>query len=293
MRTKQLGKFFIISLFIGNFFIWQPIFGGYFSSLLEVTFFDVGEGDSILISPPVFQGILRNRFQILMDGGAQSDIVEKIAQEVPLFDRRIELVILTHPDKDHIRGLFEVLETFKVERVLMPEIGDIEEEKELYSSFKKLIREKNIETLAAEEGQKLSFADKINLLIFWPPRALISKKANDFSVVAKFSFNQINFLFTGDISKKIEYQLLARDFDIESEILKIAHHGSHFSTSEYFLDKVSPGVAIISVGDNTYGHPSQEVLDLISKYDIKLFRTDELGDIKIFSDGKRYEIKLK
>jgi len=293
MKSKRFSKFFISFLVLGVFFVWQPILGGFFSDLLEITFFDVGEGDSILISPPIFQGILKNRLQILIDGSPEGDIAEKIARGMPFFDKKIELIILTHPDKDHIGGLFEVLERFKVECVLMPKIDGIKEEKEILISFEKLLKEKNVKILTAREGQKLSFSDKSSFLIFWPPPNLISKDTNDFSIVTKFSFGQIDFLFTGDAPKKVEYQLLAKNFDIQSEVLKIAHHGSRFSTSKYFLEKVSPQVAVISVGENSYGHPAQEVLDLISKYGIKLFRTDKIGDIKIFSDGKGYEIKLK
>jgi len=290
MNKNQLNRLYIFFLVLGTFLIYQPIFSTFSSNLLEVTFFDVGEGDSIMISSPSFQGVF-NRVQILIDGGPSRDIVEKVAREMSFFDRQIELIILTHPDKDHIGGLFEILETFKVEKILMPKIKGSNEEKEILTSFEKLILEKGIKIYFAKEGQQILLPDKSTFWIFWPPEDFISEYTNDFSIICKFSFGKIDFLFTGDAPKKVEYQLLTKNFNLESEIFKIAHHGSKNSTSEYFLRKVSPEVAIISVGKNHYGHPSKGVLDLILKYDIKLLRTDKNGDIKIFSDGQRYEIK--
>lgn len=292
MERKKLSRFFILILFLAAFFAWQAIFAQITLSfpLIKVTFFDVGEGDSILISTPSFKDKFGNRIQILIDGGPRYDVVEKITGEMPLFDRKIELLILTHPDKDHISGLFEVVETLKVDKVLMPKLRGKYKEKELYVNFKDLLEEKDIEIIWAREGQRISFPRGSSLLIFWPEENFESKNTNDFSIISKLSFGDIDFLFTGDAPKKVEYQLLTKNYNLESEVLKVAHHGSYYSTSEYFLEKVSPEVAVISVGENKYGHPASEVLDLISKYDIKLFRTDESGDIKIISDGKNYQI---
>jgi len=108
--------------------------------------------------------------------------------------------------------------------------------------------------------------------------------------VAKLIFGKVSFLFTGDISKSVEKELVEK-FNLDSDVLKVAHHGSKNSSSEEFIKKVFPEIAVISVGkNNTYGHPHQQVLDILEKYGIKILRTDENGDIEIISDGENYEI---
>lgn len=299
---REIKLTVILILFLATVFIWRSVFSASQIFFLEVNFFDVGEGDSILIET-------RGQNQVLIDGGPSGDIVEKIAGEMPFFDREIEMVILTHPDKDHIGGLFEVLENFKVGKVLMPEIIGEKKEKEMYVSFKKLAEETGAEIIFAKEGQKISFLpDKFlegedfffpRFFILWPQNGFESKDTNDFSIVAKLSFGDINFLFTGDAPEKIEHLLLAKNsdlggdvegFGLESEILKVGHHGSKYSTGEYFLKEVSPRGAVISVGKNSYGHPTAKVLNLLSKCDIEILRTDENGDIKIISDGREYQV---
>lgn len=300
---REIKLIIILVLFFAAFFVWRSVFSVGEFSFLEVNFFDVGEGDSILIKMP-------GQNQVLIDGGSNKDIVEKIAAEMPFFDREIEMVILTHPDKDHIGGLFEVLESFKVGKVLMPKIIGEKKEKELYVSFKKLVEKEGAEIIFAKERQKISFLhgktsvkdDFVfpQFFILWPEENFESKDTNDFSIVAKLSFGDIDFLFAGDAPEKIEQRLLAKNFewekiekfDLESEILKIGHHGSKYSTGEYFLEEVSPELAVISVGKNSYGHPAPRVLNLLSKCDIEILRTDKNGDIKIISDGRKYQIMI-
>jgi competence protein ComEC len=311
MPNKKIQFAILFLLLLGVILVFKAVFASSQPSFLEVNFFDVGEGDSIMIEIP-------KNIQVLIDGGPSKAVVENIAKEMPLFDRKIEMVILTHPDKDHIAGLFEVLKTFKVERVLMPEIIGEKEEKELYVSFRDLIDKKKIESMFAKTGQKISFLPAVAFLpaevltkteaeagsnvpqmfVLWPSENFQSSETNDFSVVAKLSYGNIDFLFTGDAPEQVEYQLLAKNpalsqiegFNLQSEILKVAHHGSKYSTDEYFLKEVSPEVAVISVGENSYGHPAEEVLDNLKKYDTIVYRTDQNGNIKVISDGKNYEV---
>lgn len=295
--NKKLGLVFILMLFLGMILIWQAIFEHTNSNfaLIEVNFFDIGQGDSILIEMP------RN-IQVLIDGGPNNDVVEKVAKEMPFLDRKIEIVVLTHPDKDHITGLFEILRVFEIGKVLMPEMTGESKEKELYIAFQELIEERDIEVIFAKEGQKISFlpaavfkeTDSIipTLLVFWPEDGFESKNTNDFSIVAKFSFGEIDFLLTGDITSDIEKRLLMKNINLGSEVLKVAHHGSKYSTMEDFVAAVAPEIAVILVGKNSYGHPTTEVLSILQKYDIKILRTDKNGDIKIISDGYAIEYPL-
>ncbi len=286
MLKKKIQFAVLVFLFLGVVLVFKAVFAFNHSSLIEVNFFDVGEGDSIMIKLP-------GNIQVLIDGGPSGSVVEQIAKEMPFFDKEIELIILTHPDKDHITGLFDVLENFKVNKVLMPQMQGVMAEKDLYLNFQNAVKEEGSEVIFAKEGQKISFSNNTQMFIFWPAENFQSSASNDYSVVSKLSFGEIDFLFTGDIPKKIEYQLLAKNFDLQSEILKVAHHGSKYSSDEYFLKAVSPNIAIISVGENSYGHPSPEVLDNFQKYDIMIYQTDKKGDLKIISDGKTYEVLTK
>lgn len=281
---KKFLLFFNVILFFIAFFLWQVFIGQTQThfNFLEVNFFDIGRGDAILIELPL-------NIQILIDGGPSLEIIEKLNKALPFYDRTIEIVILTHPHSDHLNGLFGVFETFRVEKVFLPEIRiNNNKEKKLYLTFLDFLQEKKQEIIFVEEGQKISYKGS-EFLIFWPIKGLENKEINDFSIVAKFSYGEIDFLFTGDASKKVESQLLINGFDLESEVLKVAHHGSKSASSKNFIERVSSEIAIISVGKNPYGHPNEEVLRLLLNYGIKILRTDRDGDIKIISDGERYE----
>lgn len=279
-KETKIGVVLIFVLFvIASFVFYKIIFFESNLSVVEVNFFDVGEGDSILIEMPKSN-------QILIDGGPSRNVVEKIAKEMPLLDNKIEMVVLSHPDKDHITGLFEIFDTFEVERVLMPKIEGELASKNLYLNFKRRLKEEGSEVIFAKQGQKISFPGEVYFFIFWPKENFSSKETNNFSVVGKLIFGKISFLFTGDIPEKIEKELVRENFNLQSSVLKIAHHGSKHSSSEEFLNFVKPLLAVISVGKNNYGHPSNEVLERLEKYDIKTARTDGEGDIKIITDGE-------
>jgi len=250
---------------------------------LEVVFFDVGQGDAIFIETP--QG-----HQILIDGGPDLTILEKLAAEMPFYDRTIDLIILTHPESDHYFGLFEVLKRYEVENILWT--GVVRDTAE-WKEWVRLIEEEGAEVRIAEAGQRITIgkSDFPTILeVLHPFENLADQKikdSNDTSIVARLVFGNVSFLFTGDISKKIEAKLVEQNNDLDSDILKIAHHGSKTSSSLGFLEQVSPEVAVIHVGENSYGHPHPEVLANLEQFGIQVLRTDINGDIKIVSNGKR------
>lgn len=255
---------------------------------LEVIYFDVGQGDGIFIETP-------QKHQILIDGGPNSTILEKLGKEMPFWDRTIDLIILTHPEKDHMSGLIEVLKRYKVGNVLWT--GIVRDTQEFKEWEKALGKEKtNVKTAKAGQTILCSTSDVEHCYfeILYPFENLEGREfenSNDTSIVNRLVFGQSSFLFTGDISKSVEKEIAARINPL-SDILKISHHGSKTSTAEEFIRAVLPQVAVVSSGrDNRYGHPHQEVLETLASYDIKVLRTDELGDIKIISDGKLLRIK--
>jgi len=285
MQAKEQKFVFsiLIALFSFNILAWMIVFDLSKDPFLEVNFFDVGQGDAIFIETP-------KRHRILIDGGPSSIILEKLAREMPFWDRTIDLIILTHPESDHMLGLIEVLKRYKVENILWTAIVRNTPE---YNEWTRLIKKEKSRIKAAQVGQKI-IAGKTIINILYPFENLAGrefKDSNNTSIIAKLVFGQNSFLFTGDIYKSVEKELIENKSEIDSDVLKISHHGSKTSTLEDFVEKVSPEVAVIFVGKgNPYGHPHQEVLETLEKYGIKILRTDLDGNIKFFSDGKNYAI---
>lgn len=248
---------------------------------LEVSFFDVGQGDSIFIETP--QG-----HQILIDGGpSYSKALDGLSQEMPFWDEDIDLVILTHPETDHMTGLLSVLENYKVRNIVWT---GIKKEGDKFESWKRMIDEEGANVYYANWGDKVVMND-VSLEIISPEELLTGqffKESNDTAVVSKLSYKESSFLFTGDVSSKKEKELL--DDNIDVDVLKVAHHGSKYSTSEEFLKVSSPLISVIQVGKNSYGHPTDEVLTRLNNSGIKVLRNDLNGSIKIVSDGKDYKI---
>ena len=276
---------FLGILVVLNILAWSVVFDFNQQKFLEVNFFDVGQGDAAFIETPKGQ-------QVLIDGGPSSVILEKLGKEIPFWDRDIDLIILTHPEADHLLGLIEVLKKYKVENILWT--GIIRDTPE-YKEWEELIKEEGARIYIAKSKEKILMSNGILMDILYPFENLEGKEiqnSNDTSIVGRLVLGYNSFLFTGDISETAEKEMIGKTMEIDSDVLKIAHHGSKTSTSEEFLLGVSPEIAVISVGkDNSYGHPTQEVLENLNKYGIRVLRTDEVGDIKIISDGKTLKIK--
>jgi len=279
---RKIKYFILIILFSGAVFIWFAIFTFADNEFLEVCFFDVGQGDSIFIETP-------NRKQILIDGGPDKTILEKLNKAMPFYDRTIDLLILTHPDADHITGLVSALEYYDVKYILT---SGIENDTAVYKKWRDLIKEKNIPLILAQSGQKIFLDQDIFLEIIWPEQSLIesfSKPTNNASVVGRLVYGDIEFLLTGDIEKKVEQHLISQNLNLESDIFKVPHHGSKTSSSYNFIKMINPQISVISVGeDNRYKHPNDEVLERLK--DSVIYRTDKDGDIKILTDGILFDI---
>ncbi|MFH1401461.1 MAG: ComEC/Rec2 family competence protein [Parcubacteria group bacterium] len=281
--NKRWAFGFVVFLFFANFLAWAAVYDLSQPQFLEVSFFDVGQGDAAFIETP-------SGHQIIIDGGPGAAVLEKLDKKMPFWDRTIDLIILSHPEKDHLAGLIEVLKRYQVENILWS--GVIRETAE-YEEWLELIEEEGAEIKIARAGGKI-LSGSVEIQILYPFESMEGKElkdSNDSSVVAKLVFGEKSFLFTGDISGKIEVSLAENFPEIDSDVLKVSHHGSKYSSFDEFISKVSPQVAVIQVGkDNSYGHPMQEVLDRLLKYGIDILRTDRNGDIKIFSDGEKVRI---
>ena len=288
LSQKIKKKTTVIVLSITLLIIIVQIF--YPADNLKVNFINVGEGDCILIEAP-------NKINILIDGGgtprSDFDVGSKIV--IPYLRRKgineIDLLILTHPHLDHLEGLLPILRELKVCAVLDSGfICDVSE----YREFISTIKEKNIPYYQTKSGDNYIFSKNMEMLILNPPHTSNLDNDSDFnnhSIVVKLYYKNSNFLFTGDIEREAEKRLLVWQNILNSDVLKLGHHGSSTSTTLEFLDKVDPIIAVITVGKNNFGHPSQKVIERLEDRNIKIYRTDEDGTVIIRTNGQEYWIR--
>ena len=262
---------------------------------LYVYFFDVGQGDSALIRTPTHQNIL-------IDGGPDNTLITKLGQTLPFYDRQIDLMVLTHPHDDHLFGLVEVLKRYKVKQVLSTGVLYTTD---AYLEWLKLIKEKSIPFKVALSGQEFDFAEscqnqtactskEVSLKVVYPFSSLANQSSdnmNQTSVVTQLQYDKIKILFTGDLEKAGESEILSHPaIDLQSQVIKIGHHGSQTSSGEEFIKAVKPQFAVISVGQNNkFGHPAKSVVDRLKSLGIKILRTDQQGDLRLESDGQNLQ----
>lgn len=256
------------------------------SQQTEVIFLDVGQGDSVLIKTKYGQNIL-------IDGGRDNRVLDRLGRNLSFFDRRFDMVIATHPDSDHIAGLIPVLERYDVDLILDP---GVIHDSSVFEALQEVIRRKQILVRYVESRQTYEFGEGIILDVLFPDHSFVGKDINDnnaASIIIKFSDGEIDYIFTGDAPFEVEDQLVAiYGVYLDSEVLKIGHHGSKTSSSDLFLDAVAPEVYVIQVGkDNRYNHPNFRVLRRLMDRNIPILRNDQMGDIRLVSDGEFVELR--
>lgn len=302
--SNYLYLFFIllfIIIFILSVFIFSNIFR---EKKLKVYFFDIGQGDSILIQTP-------DRQKILIDAGANDRVVSKLEKALFIFDRKIDLVLMTHGDSDHIVGFISIFPKYEVKNILLN--GDKDKDSTVF-----MINEDKIErevytgkakTYTANCGDILSFGEgenKVNIYILNPIKdGLIMNDTNDNSIIAFLIYKEYSFLFLGDASQDIENKIFLNIENCFSKeigenlkeklenltVLKVSHHGSNTGTSPNFLKQIKPEYSIISVGENNrFNHPSKDSLETLEKYSKNILNTIESGDIVFETNGKDISI---
>jgi competence protein ComEC len=252
---------------------------------LRVSFLDVGQGDAILIQ--------KGSQQVLVDGGPSPQALNlALGKEMPFWDRTIELVVLTHPHADHLTGLVEVLRRYRVDKALYP---DVDDGSPLYGEWLRLVGEDTQATIA-RAGEEIDLGDGVIIEVLnpqTPPLVATDSDADNNGVVLRLTNGRVSFLLTADIQREGEIGLLASQAELGSTVLKVAHHGSKTSTTPEFLAEVSPVAAVISVGENSFGHPSGEVIGRLAEElgEDNIYRTDEIGTIEFITDGERLWVK--
>jgi competence protein ComEC len=257
---------------------------------LHISFLDVGQGDAMLIQTP-------NGQDILIDGGPDPQKINlELSKKLPFWDRTIDLVVCTQPQADHVTGLVDVLQRYKVKQVLEPGVSY---NSSVYQEWLMLIEDKGIEYNVVRAGQEIDLGNGIKLEVLNPPALLFAGTSHDVDnngVVMRLSWGKVSFLFTADTREEVEFELIGQRANLKSTVLKVAHHGSKTSTTSQFLAAVDPEVAIISVGaDNPFGHPSPEVVErLIDRLgEGNVYRTDEDGTIEFITDGEKLWLRIE
>jgi competence protein ComEC len=292
---KILWKNIFLGLGLILIVIWMAVFA-YPEKKLHLIACDVGQGDAILA--------IYGTTQILVDGGATDKVIDCLGTHMPFWDRKIEVVLLTHPQLDHFGGLSEVFKRFQVERFVAT---SLDSSSQAYQALISMVGGSGVQVLNPTTGMVIR-SGLLYLDIVWPTSdfqvaaggvskgnvlgAYTTKKdPNDFSVVANLRLGEFDALLTGDIGPKVISEIIQTGKVRNVEYIKVPHHGSKNGLTKELLDVVSPEIAVISVGKNSFGHPHKEILDLLKEYGIQTKRTDKDGNVEIISDGKSWWIK--
>ena len=249
------------------------------SGRLTLTFLDVGQGEAILIEGP-------EGHRILVDGGPNGDaITAALGRHLPFYDRRIDLVVLTHPQADHLGGLPAVLNRYDVGSVLA---SPVEADSAVYRAWRDALNAASLPYHEAVAGQTIDLGNGARLYVLSAPPG--ERDPNEGSIVIKLTAGRASFLLTADIESTREAALVRSGADLRATVYKVPHHGSRTSSSDGFVAAVDPLIDVISVGaENRYGHPSPEVLERLDGDAV--FRTDLQGDITVSTDGRRLWIE--
>lgn len=279
-NSKIVIREILLGILLGaTALVWYGVFAEERGGLMTVAFLDVGQGDAIFIESPTGK-------QILIDAGPNKKVLRELAEQMPFYDRTIDILIASHPDADHIGGFPAVFDAYEIGEYLN---SGVVCETALCSELDIDIEKEGIQKEILTRGQVIDLGDGVYLEILFPDRDATNFETNVASLVIKLVYGDTSFLLTGDSPQEIEdYLVSLNSFNLDVDVLKLGHHGSKTSSSEFFIGYTSPEFVVISVGkDNRYGHPHQEVLDLLEKFEVNILRTDEDGTIVIRSDGKK------
>ncbi len=271
----KLGVLFF--LFLTAIVIWTVLLNNE-KRLLTVAFLDVGQGDAVYIEAP-------NGNQMLVDSGSGPVVLRELGKVMPLYDRSIDVLVATHPDKDHIGGLPDVLRHYKVNLLLRSGAKNVTG---VFKELNLLSQKESIQKILARRGMVIRFGGGVYAEILSPFRIVPFADSNDASVVIRLVYGGTEFMLTGDAPQKIERNLVSKyGKHLRSNVLKAGHHGSKTSSAISFIKSVSPNYVVISAGkNNRYGHPHKETLARLAQFDASVLNTAKEGTIIFTSDGE-------
>lgn len=286
--SERWWELILGALICANLLVWARVYQDRPGDL-HVYFLDIGQGDSIFIDTPSHK-------HLLLDGGPNKRVLTELGKILPFGDRNIDVMVESHPDADHISGLVNVAQSYKVGAFLEP---GVESNNNVHVTLENEIASQNIPRILARRGMVVDFSDGAKLEILFPNQDVTNWDTNDASIVAKLVYGRESFLLTGDSTIKAESILLSLNKEIlKSDVLKAGHHGSHTSTSLPYAEAVSPEYAVISAGKgNLYGHPHKEVLNILNNIGAKIVATEDvanlkgMGTIEFETDGENLKLK--
>ena len=288
---RRATVWLLTALAIVAILVWAAAAAAPSRGTLTVSVLDVGQGDAILVTGPAGH-------HVLIDGGPSPEkVCLELGEMLPFWEKRIDLVVLTHPHDDHVCGLVEVLRRYDVKQVLYPE--GIEYGSSAYWEWLGVIDAKGIDSVRAAAGQRVELGYGAVLEILHPPHEFLSGTASDEDnngVVVRIEMGEVSFLLAADLFADGERYLVEQGAVLESTVLKVAHHGSKTSTCGEFLATVDPGVAVISVGaDNTFGHPGGEVMARLDGCvgGDRVYITADDGTVTFTTDGARLRVETE
>lgn len=243
---------------------------------MKVSYIDVGQGDSILVQV--------NGKNLLIDAGP-NDSTDKLMSYLNKQNiKKLDFIVATHPHEDHIGAMDTVIKKYNIGEFYAPKKMTTTK---TFENMITALKSKNIKINTAAAGVSLDLGKNVRCEMI-SPNGKDYENLNNYSAAIKITYGNSKFLFMGDAEKLSEKEILNKNYDISSDVLKLGHHGSSSSSSKAFLDKVSPKIAIISCGkNNDYGHPHKETLEEMKKRNIQVYRTDIDGSIVLISDGKK------
>jgi len=267
-----------IILSIGVLAVFQTGSSSAQSPHLSVRFLDVGQGDAIHIQTP-------DGYELLIDGGPTSLVLRELASGRSFFNSTIDVVLATHPDSDHIGGLVDVLARYQVATIIQTNtINDTP----AAAAYGDAVAHERAQMVQAQTGQIIQLGASTTVRILSPTGDTSRWRSNAASIIVQVSYGEIDFLLTGDAPLETEEYLIGLYAEsLQSEVLKLGHHGSKTSSSGVFLDTVQPDFAVVSAELNgRYGHPHAEVVGRVAERNIQMVSTAHEGTIEFLTDGK-------
>jgi len=272
-------KIIFILLVAANLFVWINIASERKVEVLNLYFLDVGQGDSSL-------AILPGNVKILTDGGSDKSVLYELAEVLSATDRYIDIIAVTHAQKDHFYGLIDVLKRYKVGVILWSgRDGEIES----WNEFKKVAKEKGVPMIIVDEANQVKYKESTLTILSPDVRLLNNKEINESSLVTLLESEGIKMLGTGDIGADTE-KYLTKKYDLDIDILKVPHHGSKYSSSKEFLSEATPALSVIQVGKNSYGHPTKDALSRLANIAASVYRNDKNGRIHLEIENRVIKI---
>ncbi len=251
-----------------------------YSQFLEIHYLDVGQGDASLIITPENQ-------KILIDTGPVGNLNQKFKKYLSFFDKEIDLFILTHPDSDHIGDVFNLLKSFQIKKIALPQNF---QNKTNFNLLLKEINRKNIPVLFVKQNNDLQIGQNTFIDFIYPFSNSSIQEQNEFknsSLVFKIQYGHVSFFFSGDAEKKQEKLIVLSNFNLKSNVYQAGHHGSKSSSNQFFIQNIQPQKTVISSSkDNPFGHPHEEIILRLKKLKSEIYQTSKEGDLSFYTNGK-------